>query len=831
MEPYSSNRSQHPPQQYQHGYQQAATSDGQWDPIAPTPEVNPPVLPPVHRRVSFFSSLRKNKGGSSPASIGLGIEQQSSTYQRVREPGPYASPPLDDFKSPYPQYPFQREQYVGTPGTPAFYPSHRDSSPDGSDKTPSPPQAGPSRWSWSFLNAPWVMYALFCLGVVFAGSHHAFYASLHGKPADDQLKMMRFGGFLSYAAKASLVSAVLFGYRQQVWVTVRRKQLRLKTIDSIFSASQDLSALLNLEFLKKAKVALVLALVAWLFPLVVILTPSSLTIAPREEWKLDQCRSVRTLNFEPEKVKDWRKADKINGYNGYSLSLWNCTMKDQASNFGPFNETYFDYWDQSSQPLQLLTTLTALSGNIVPRENIGVETCGRGWNCSYTINFEAPGYKCEALGSGKNIDDEALAKQGAPFNSTDLLPKGDFGYIGNTMLGEYQRPQMEDVGEAGAPESGPPFPKNFGVLRTEPVVWIGHATPTRPNEPIPTVRDAPGFETAWEPHIFRCEHYLTNYEVQFNLTSTSQTTKVLSRKYLRPIIDTRFINGTLADDGTNDTTVATPESNYIRPLDVENNRITAAYHSLGYLFRAILFGHIKNVPFPAPVTDALNTRLVDQATHLPVANFMEAAQSFYENITLSLLSNPQFVIVTWAGNNAKRSGIQNHNGPYEEYPGPTYTCTKSRIFNAYHYIRRDLWIAYALAILFAMICVGLGTAALAQNNYHVRDIKVSSIVAATRAPCLEDLPWKSSKWGEVPWEIKQTQLGYGIIRDVSTPGLGSIREGQMMSPDLSSNGLGNGKVYYGFAPPEVLDRTRAATFGPGTPRPRASPFSFKTWEH
>ena len=107
------------------------------------------------------------------------------------------------------------------------------------------------------------MYALLVLGIVFAISHHIFYARLDGQPADDQLKMMRFGTLLAYVAKSSLVSAVIFAYRQQIWATVKRKNLKLRTIDNMFAGVDDVTAIMSWEFLKKARVAMALAMIVW----------------------------------------------------------------------------------------------------------------------------------------------------------------------------------------------------------------------------------------------------------------------------------------------------------------------------------------------------------------------------------------------------------------------------------------------------------------------------------------------------------------------------------------------------------------------------------------
>jgi len=116
------------------------------------------------------------------------------------------------------------------------------------------------------------MYALVVVGICVAIGHHVFYQTLAGKPAEDQLKMMRFGTLLAYVAKSSMVSAVIFAHHQQIWATVKRKTLKLSTIDDLFAASDDLTALLSWDLAKKARVALALAIIVWLvIPLVPIL--------------------------------------------------------------------------------------------------------------------------------------------------------------------------------------------------------------------------------------------------------------------------------------------------------------------------------------------------------------------------------------------------------------------------------------------------------------------------------------------------------------------------------------------------------------------------------
>ena len=219
--------------------------------------------------------------------------------------------------------------------------------------------------------------------------------------------------------------------------------------------------------------------------------------------------------------------------------------------------------------------------------------------------------------------------------------------------------------------------------------------------------------------------------------------------------------------------LALHEGNYILPLDVPTYRLTGAYHSLGSNLRSVINGTIQYTPWIVADTEAMKTTLINKSTYLVADKFMSRIQSFYENMLLSLLSNPQFIVVSWASKPEFRSGIGNSTAANDE--SLRYPCTKTRIINAYAYRARDLWIVYAIAISVSIVSVAFGAAALAQNNYHVRDTSLSSIVAATRAPCLEQLPWKASKWGEVPHEIREVKMGYGIVTDEiggSTPNLG-----------------------------------------------------------
>ncbi len=110
-------------------------------------------------------------------------------------------------------------------------------------------------------------------------------------------------------------------------------------------------------------------IVTRLFPLTVILTPATLTVAPFTEIKEDRCSGVRTLNFELEKTKNWRNEERINGLRVLSLSLYNSTVSNSDTMAAtPFNETFFDYCQLNSSSFCPLSAISGAFGSKVAPE-------------------------------------------------------------------------------------------------------------------------------------------------------------------------------------------------------------------------------------------------------------------------------------------------------------------------------------------------------------------------------------------------------------------------------------------------------------------------------
>ncbi|ORY61740.1 uncharacterized protein BCR38DRAFT_459530 [Pseudomassariella vexata] len=612
------------------------------------------------------------------------------------------------------------------------------------------------------------MYVFFAFGVCCAVGHHLFYSAFNGRPADNLIVMLRYGTILAFAAKAGLAAAAITAFRQRIWTTVRSKLLSVAALDSLFAATEDLAALLNLEIYKSATLAMVLAVFIWLTPLVIILTSNTLTVELAFFEEKGMCPGVKTLNFTMESLENWRLAKKINGLFGISTSLYNTTATNISDPY------WFDYYTGPSMGFAQVATLGMFSQQAMQPKDAGLEICGPGWNCTYVVNFTAPGYQCSDIASGVNSRMNKLGNNTAPFDTSILLPEGNFSYYAYTSGGDYSptqlKPEYIDVG--GVPIGiEPPWPHHFGALRTEPILWIGHSVRTNKTDPTPNNRTEPGWDDAFTPKIFACEHYETHYTVSFNWTGGQQFSNVMKREYLKPVIDTTFIPSVKAMDGTNDNTTAYPESNYWYPsadqTEMQPYRRVAAFHSIGAVLRDFINGTVnsESILNPIAVGKAIQTKVLDpRSEYFPHSELAPIIQEVYEDVILSMFSDPRFLAIVWAQKPWEKSGTL----PGDE--STAYPCNRSRDVVVYKYVARDLWIVYSLAFVFSMIAIGLGTAAVLENEGVLRNTRFSSIVAATRGPALERVMWREER-GDVPRDIKNLKVGYGIVHRANALGV------------------------------------------------------------
>lgn len=525
-----------------------------------------------------------------------------------------------------------------------------------------------------------------------------------------------------------------------------------------------------------------------LTPLVIILTSNTLLVAQVENIVDTKCPGVRTLNFTGEELEEFRNPTKIDGLQGLAISLWNTTSLNTSS------PDWYDYYTGPTVPLQATANLGVYSHQVMGSKDAALEVCGMGWNCSYTIEFVAPGYKCTELASGVGSKVRNLGNNTAPFGTDILLPEGKFSYYAHTSGGDYAMAQLKEVEPGGIPLTDPPFPKNLGAFRTEPIVWIGYVVRANPGETPPNNSSQPGWNESFIPKVFACENYETAYTVDFRFEGKDQSTTVKKRDYLYPVMNTTYLRGVDANDGTNDNTTAVPESEYVLPhpyADVRRYRRVAAFHSFGSVLRDSVNGTIdsSNIQVPYANTKALQTKLINpRQEFFPYPNLPDLVRDLYEDVILSMLSNSQLLIVVWASKPYEISGDLAGD------ESTMYPCTRTRWENRYNYIARDLWIVYVIALLCAIVAVVLGTVAVLENEGKLYDTRFSSIVAATRGPALEKVMWNEDR-GHVASDVKHMKVGYGLVHPAGGGPQGGAAEYSGYPDPVLWNG---GEVRYGF---------------------------------
>jgi hypothetical protein len=415
--------------------------------------------------------------------------------------------------------------------------------------------------------------------------------------------------------------------------------------------------------------------------------------------------SVANLDFSHESTYNFRDTTS----HRHPLNFYNTT--DILAK----QEEWFDYYDQPSKNAHRLAFSSVYLKKPQPRENASSIFCGSGWNCTYTINFQGPGYKC---------DDVADEDSDAPFSLDQLAPKGNFTYLTEVDQGDYG--YQDPAGDQD----------NLGVMKSEPILWVGYAVKTSKlydhDSPY-----AAKWEYIHEPRMFKCVMQHTNYT--FNMTyRPSQSATLIERDFLRPLIDT-----TVEVDPNNKTGwIASPESNFIRPKDdPETYKMTAAYHSIGALLRTFLRGSIEKTSVMITRSDISETRLVNSSSAYPLLNLKDEIQHLFEDMLITLLSEPTLVI-------AEQQDV---------------ACDKSRTQMVYVYYRQSLWVGYAIVIFITFLFILVGAWSLYQNGV-ASDVLFSRIMVTTRNPTLDHLSVGACLGGDpFPKELTKTKLRFGVL--------------------------------------------------------------------
>jgi hypothetical protein len=596
------------------------------------------------------------------------------------------------------------------------------------------------------MRSKWSMIACLTMGVAAAIGHHFLYTHLNGREARNQQWWLRLGQLISFIANANFILAALMAHQQVAWRAVGQKGFSIHAVDSLFGATHNIIELFNREAWDKSWFVMFLALYMWFSPLVVILTSAQLFVVPGQKIEDTLCPSVRTLNFSNEEKESWKTKKKAENetLSGRSLSGYNWTAPDgNLAKGAKNNDSIFEYYNVPSPLLDQIAAGVFSSGEATQKNNVSIEICGDGWDCSTTIHFVGPGYKCEELANGVGSDMKSFGDAKAPLNLSVLVPAATYTYFAYIDLGEYMRPQM-NVTKGGIPYplDGSDIPKNLGVFRTEPSIWIGYATVHDYTKEHAMDKESDGWNDDYTPIIFACDHWEVNYTVILNFTAGFQKYDITERDYKRKIIDTTWTSWTNeSTDGTYDGNYAKPELNYVSPRkDYARYRRIAAYHSLGLKLREKLAGKIK-VEKDIIADGAVTTlKLLDRHESLPVHYFQKEVRRTYEDLLITLLSDPQLLAVAWAADPSKLSGTGTGGEDTK------YKCERRRKANYFDYGWLVLVAVYTVSSVIVLVGVCFGIDAMTSDGTDAQRVMTfSAIAGATKKVSVDEFDRRETK--------------------------------------------------------------------------------------
>ncbi|KAL5640432.1 hypothetical protein ACGC1H_007623 [Rhizoctonia solani] len=220
-----------------------------------------------------------------------------------------------------------------------------------------------------------LMSCLLLIGVGCGIAHHAFNSYLNGRltTSFDQAWAIRIGTALAMGLKATVLASMGMAFAQQVWRTVRRSTLSVKALDSLFGAfGGDPRSLFQADLYRSARLALLLAITAWLLPIATVFTPATLRVKPMDKSASSSCL-VSTIDLR--NVTDGgliRHPSPDREYRGPSSALRRVAVQSLLS--GSF------------------ARLTYLSGSTT------------GINVTYALSFVAPALKCSEQNSTTQPD-------------------------------------------------------------------------------------------------------------------------------------------------------------------------------------------------------------------------------------------------------------------------------------------------------------------------------------------------------------------------------------------------------------------------------------------
>ncbi|KAK3988757.1 hypothetical protein QBC44DRAFT_397734 [Cladorrhinum sp. PSN332] len=526
------------------------------------------------------------------------------------------------------------------------------------------------------------------------------FAAFFGRDQDPQWSVH---WFLPLVMSLFYISGALFAvghhfyYRSQKGAncTLKKKPLKISTIDAVFVGSQNPIGAFNLEFLTKASSQFLLAAVCWLLPLSAITSPSSLVAVPASSITRERCSDVPAVHF-------------LN-YNDY----------DEGGNLdqGKDHLSQVYYWHHE-ESIDVVTydmpsfEIESIAAQANPSDGplLSRNPCPAGTNCTYSIPFDGPAYRCE----------DQIDFDGSTGQTLELFPPRNVLIYSASLIQSTQ-----NLNGLGIPVEWSNMTKTdpmYGVFTKSYPIWIGYVqNTTRPYK-------GPN-DTMWpyelERKTIKCTLNYAEYDVKLSFRGGRQFVDETNIDHKRPLL--------LDGEQTS-------------PQNKSYDQFSA-YHTLGFLFHKFISHEIMQVnasTYPWPSSGIAQTALIDKQTYMPLDNFPRLLENKFTDLLLSLLTSQQFSL------------------NLTDVP-----CTVERPIQVWQYHPFWLLMTYGIAAGVALLAVATGVYAFVEIGYGM-DTVFSTVLAVTRSKELDDLMAGYSLGGApLPKRIMKTRLKFGEIKDGS----------------------------------------------------------------
>ncbi|KAK4227295.1 hypothetical protein QBC38DRAFT_455389 [Podospora fimiseda] len=549
---------------------------------------------------------------------------------------------------------------------------------------------------------PTTMVILSLCGFFGALGHHLYNSALHGQEVKDSEWPQRWGIALAFFVKMTLIGAVQSAFKQLAWLTVRKRGFRVKTLDSLFQSCYDPLEFFDKELVTRAFLPTLLALLAWILPLSAIASPSTLTASNIPHNETATCLGASTLDFNLENgFGIWRREPDVNKQGS---CFWDDWIRPNTA-----------FYNQPSMDARRLFQLAMLSKEPLQPQS----PCPSDSNCTYSLSFHAPAYKCE------NRDDFGGSNQ--LYKMSQMVPFGNLTYASYSSEDEdtVGRPQYWDIKNVT---------EDTGVFHKEPTLWVSWVW----NSTLPvTPENATQWNTAswshqWNTHVMECTLWNSSY---------SYTLSYLQGKMNVTESTVRHDHVLLAEG-------------QVKKPDDDNYMEFSAFHGTAFLYRQMLLGNFTQ---PRQDTWMMTESAISQTSSIldPGSGFAYEedlrpyVEKAFQNIYLSYLSNDVQV--------AQR---------YHDV-----TCEVSKHVLSWNYDPTWLAVSYFVAVGLTLVAIGVGMRAILRNGY-VAQTNFSTFLATTRNKDLDSLLFSDvgsgSSLGAWPMkkEFRQTRLRFGeVVRE------------------------------------------------------------------